>query len=281
MQRPNLPLLALLTSVLFSTAQAANTVSYNSVAIAPETQELDINAWIDTGFPEGQVITTVHMNCASDGKPSVTGYKQDAVGDWVPDGTKTAAAQKSTAIKLASGAITIPNLAGDIRFVCKDRKLVTDFSKFLANPNATFIARSSDNSFNLTQDSLMPLVTIEYPITSDRYMDDSIRSNGVTVELLGKGFKKVSGIRSVDFSDSSPKTAIFVLDTKNNVLVPGYYNGRSDSSKLKGVTVGDRLDLYYTPDYSGSTGWRKLSIDFKNAVIWTENVSKPNYRIVN
>ncbi|RJF75597.1 hypothetical protein D3875_00680 [Deinococcus cavernae] len=273
-------LIAVFTIFSAASAQAAIPVTYETLAIAPETQELEITAWLDSGFPEGQVFSTIRMNCSGDGKPVVTGYKQDSMGDWQPDSTKTAASQKVTAIKLAPGAITIPNLAGDLKFVCKDKKLVTDYSKF-NNPNATFIARSSNNDFDIKQDSLMPKVRFEYPLTSTRYQGGSIISNSVTLSLLGRGFKKVSGIEYVDYTTSDQKTTIFVFDAKKNVLIPAYYNKRSDPSKLKNYVVGDRLELYYAPDYTIKTGWRKLTVDFKNSLIWTEDVSMPNSRIAN
>lgn len=277
-----LPFLSILTTALtLATAQAAGPVTYASVAIAPETQEIDITAWLDSGFPEGQILSQISMNCSTDGKPVVTGYKQNSLGDWQADDTKSAAARKVTAVKLATESIITPNLAGDLRFFCKDKKLVTDFSKF-TNPNAAFIAQNSGNAFDIRQNSVLPLVHFEYPLASSRSgMDGNILPQTVRIELLGRGFKKVSGIQSVNFSGSAPKSAVFVHDAKKNVLVPAYYNGRSETSKLKGMVVGERLDLYYAPDYSVKTGWRKLTIDLKNSLIWTEDVSMPSIRIAN
>lgn len=274
------PLIAVFAMFSAASAQATIPVTYESLAIAPETQELEITAWLDSGFPEGQVFSTIKMNCATDGKPAVTGYKQDGMGDWQPDSTKSAAAQKVTAIKMSNGAITIPNLAGDLRFYCKDKRLITDYSKF-NNPNATFIARSSNNDFDIRQSSVTPIVRFEYPVTSTRYQDGSIISNSVTLGLLGQGFKKVSGIEYVDYTTSDPKTTIFVLDSKKNVLIPAYYNKRNDPSKLKNYIVGERLEIYYAPDYTVKTGWRKLTVDFKNSLIWTEDVPMPNAKVAN
>ena len=76
--------------------------------------------------------------------------------------------------------------------------------------------------------------------------------------------------------------AIFLLDSKTNTLLPLKYAGNdSGTRQVFNKVLDGPLVLYYTPDYTKASGWRRLTIDFASSLIWTQDVPRPNAKLGN
>lgn len=201
-----------------------------------------------------------------------------------PDPAATTALLASGAVQAGASAVTVRNRDGDLRFFCRDRLLVTDFSRIAADPAAQGKINGNNQSFDLSQTPFMRSLTIRYPLVRTDSSANLIRASGVSIYLVSnggfKGTKKsLEGI-SFDGVASGPTEAIFLLDDNKRQLLPLKFAGNDAGARTTvGRPVGPTLVLYYAPDFGSPTGWLKTTVDFAGSLIWTQPVPRPTLPI--
>lgn len=173
-----------------------------------------------------------------------------------------------------------------MRFYCKNSVLYTDFSKLAADPKLQGRLTDATGNFEIEQADLMKTINFEYPLTST-VQDGSLSPHTISLEMLSRTGLKAGEkvLRDISFNGVARegKAATFLLDAKTNTLLPLRYAGNDAGlSKWFNKPLDPKtLVVYYAADYSAATGWRKLTVDFVNSLIWTQDVAKPDAKFGN
>lgn len=270
-----------------ASAQSAPKVNVFALDISPENQRLVANYTVDVGFPAGKQTGTLEMECKKSGIPVVKAWKEVKMDTYEEDPAGSKAILASKAIQITGTAALINAWYGPLRFYCKSGVLYTDFSKLAADPALQGNLTDATAHFGIEQRGLMRTINFEYPLNSTIREDGRLVPHTVSLHLLSRtGLKAGEKIMREIYFDGvarEGKSAVFLLDTKSSTLLPLRYGGNEEGLKKVFNRALDpkTLILYYAADYSAVTGWRKLTIDFVNSLIWTQDVGKPNVKFGN
>lgn len=279
--------LVLLFGLGTATAQGAPKADVFALDISPENQRLIANYTVDTGFPLGEQKGTVDMECKKGGVPTVQAWKEVKLDTYEEDPAGSKAILASKAVQVSGPAVSINAWYGPLRFYCKGGILYTDFSRLTADPKLQGRLTDGAGNFGIEQDSFLRTLTFKYPLTSTLREDGRLVPHTISINLLSRtGLKAGEKVmREIFFNGvaSQGKAATFLLDPKTNTLLPLRYGGNDAGlSKVFNKNLDPKtLVVYYAADYTAATGWRKLTIDFVNGLMWTQDVGKPDARFGN
>ena len=276
-----IPVFVILTTLTFAAAQSAPTAAITRLDISPEGQEVRLSLATDLGFPLGEQTATATLNCTSGKAPDITAWKEVGFDEVARDEEATKGILGSKVVTSTPNAFTVNGEGGILRFYCEKGLLFTDLSRISGDSAKTVLVNTSaSTTFRLDQSGLSRRVILSYPLISEmrgpRLIPNgfNLRFESANGTLSGANRKLISfGI--VDVAREK-KAGIFWYDPKINTLWPMRYGGNDGGlEKLIGRNIGDSMVLYYAPDYSVNSGWRKTTIDFKRSLIWSEPSAKP------
>ncbi|WP_216328078.1 hypothetical protein [Deinococcus aestuarii] len=266
-----LTLLSLLTA---AGAQSAPRANVFAIDVVPEQQQIAVSLDVDLGFPLGKRVAVLELDCAKKTPAKVTGYKESFEGYGEdPEGAKGVLAAR--VVQVAGQSATVNAWYRPLTFSCQQGRVTLDYSKLAADPAALFAVHGMDTRLNIERVATSTSLSFTVPVMSRAGTGGNAQSAGVNIRIRSSGRRVIEAV-NVGGVARSGKQALFLYNAGTKTLAPLQYGGDdAGARKVVGQAVGNTVELYYAPDYSVPTGWRKTTIDLIKSLIWWAPASMP------
>lgn len=275
----------LLSAGLLFPASAATTPlgTMDGISVNTLSQQVLAEVVSDLGFPLGVRRAAVRLDCAT-GKATVEGFTRE---DFSFDDTTTPDPEGGKAIidakivQTGPGAVSVRTTTGTLRFLCRDKVLVTDLSGFNDARNDADLKDEFGSNVGLSQYQGLFPNTVTIPAVTFLNKEGEARNTSISFDTAGPNIPGSTAVGDFGLDNYAHEKGqgIFLYDAKANTLAPLRYDGNAAGlRKYQSVTVpkGSQVIFYYAPDYTKATGWQKMVFDLKTMQTWSVPSSKPS-----